>query len=120
MWALRAVLVTIIVLAIVTFAIYNVQLDQRVDINLVWKTFSGVAAIEVVFWSFACGVVLSLLVFISVYIRMAVTLRTSRRQIKALESEVTVLRNRPIEESAEMLMQDQPTPPKTNTAWKDR
>ena len=120
MWALRAIFVTVIVLAIVTFAIYNVQLDQRVDVDLVWKTFSEVAVIEVVFWSFACGVVLSLLVFISAYIRMAVTLRGCRRQIRAFESEVTVLRNRPIEESAEMLLQDQSTPKKTNTVWKDR
>ncbi|RKX28464.1 MAG: hypothetical protein DRP47_04300 [Candidatus Zixiibacteriota bacterium] len=120
MWALRAFFVTIIVLAIVTFAIYNVQLDQRIDVNLIWTTYSQVTAIEIVFWSFACGVVLSLLVFISAYIRNSVNLRAMRKQIKALESEVTVLRNRPIEESAELLLEDQALSQKNKTQREDQ
>ena len=103
MWALRAILVAIIVIAIVAFALYNVELKQRVDIDLIWKSFHQVALVEVIFWSFVSGLVLSLIIFISVYIRMALNLRTVKKQIHALESEVTVLRNRPIEESAELL-----------------
>jgi len=103
MWALRAILVAIIVIAIVAFALYNVELEQRVDINLIWKSFHQVALVEVIFWSFVSGLVLSLIIFISVYIRMAVSLRNSKKQLRALESEVTVLRNRPIEESVELL-----------------
>ncbi|MFH2049687.1 MAG: lipopolysaccharide assembly protein LapA domain-containing protein [bacterium] len=102
MWALRAILVAIIVIAIVAFALFNVELEQRVDVKL-WKTFYQVSLVEVIFWSFVSGLVLSLIIFISVYIRMAVNLRTVKKQIRALESEVTVLRNRPIEESAELL-----------------
>ncbi len=106
MWALRAILVAIIVIAIVAFALYNVGLDQRVDVNLIWQSFNQVALIEVIFWSFVSGLVLSLLIFISVYIRMAVNLRTIKKQLRALESEVTVLRNRPIEESVELLQNE--------------
>lgn len=106
MWVLRAILVAIIVIAIVAFALHNVGLNQRVDINLVWKSFNQVALIEVIFWAFVSGLVLSLIIFISVYIRMAVNLRTIKKQLRALESEVTVLRNRPIEESVELLQKE--------------
>lgn len=120
MWALRAVFVTIIVLAVVTFAIYNVQLNQRIDVDLIWKMYPQVTAVEVVFWSFTCGIVLSLLVFISAYIKMAVNLRAVRKQVQALESEVTVLRNRPIEESAELLVKDKPLTQNGKTPSEDR
>jgi len=108
MWAVRAVLVAIIVIAIVAFAVHNVGEYQRVDVNLIWKTFPNVALVEIVFWSFAVGVVVSLLAFISVYIRLSVNLRSVRRQMRALESELAVLRNRPIEESAKLLEESEP------------
>ena len=103
MWALRAILVAIIVIAIVAFALNNVGEAQKVDVNLVWKSFSRVALVEVVFWSFSGGVVTALFIFISIFVKQAVTLRSLRKRMKSLESEVAVLRNRPIEESAELL-----------------
>ncbi len=103
MWALRAILVAIIVIAIVAFALNNVGEAQKVDVNLVWKSFSRVALVEIVFWSFAGGVVTALFIFISVFVKQAVSLRSLRRKMKSLEAEVAVLRNRPIEESAELL-----------------
>jgi len=106
MWAFRAIIVAVIVVAIVAFAIHNIGQYQKVDVDLIWKEFRGVALVEVVFWAFAAGVVVSLAIFISVYVRLTVNLRSVRRHMRALESEVAVLRNRPIEESAELLTED--------------
>jgi len=103
MWALRAILVLVVVIVVVAIALHNVGPDQKVDVNLIWKTYVGVALVEIFLWSFAIGVFVALLVFISVYIRLVVNLRSVRKQVRALESEVTVLRNRPIEESGELL-----------------
>lgn len=108
MWAVRAVLIAVIVIAIVAFAIHNVGEHQRVDVNLIWKSFHRVAVVEVVFWSFAVGVVVSLVAFISVYIRLSMNVRSLRRQMRGLEAELSVLRNRPIEESAQMLSDTEP------------
>jgi hypothetical protein len=57
----------------------------------------------VVFWSFVAGMILSLILFILIYVRQAVQIRGLQKVIRSLENEVTVLRNRPIEESADLL-----------------
>ncbi len=103
MWILRAILVALVVVCIVAFAFYNIDRANEVDVNLIYVTFTNVPLITVVFWSFVAGVIVSLLLFISVYVRLSVQLRTAKRRIRALEGEVTVLRNRPIEESADLL-----------------
>lgn len=103
MWVLRAILIAVVIIAVVAFALYNVGSGQEVTIDLVWVKYVDVPLVTVVFWSFAAGVVVSLLIFISVYIRLSVQLRSARKQARALEGEVTVLRNRPIEESADLL-----------------
>jgi len=107
MWVLRAILVALIVVCVVAFALYNVGSGQMVTVNLIWVTFVEVPLITVVFWSFAAGVLISLFLFISVYIKLSVQLRATRKQARALEGEVTVLRNRPIEESADLLMRSE-------------
>ncbi len=103
MWAVRAILVALVVVCVVAFAYFNVGSDQIVSVNLIYAKFVDVPLITVVFWSFVGGVFVSLIVFVSVYIRMSVDLRSTRRKVRSLESEVTVLRNRPIEESAEFI-----------------
>ncbi|MFQ5498117.1 MAG: LapA family protein [Candidatus Zixiibacteriota bacterium] len=103
MWAVRALLIALVIVLIVAFLSYNVGSDQRVEIDLIWTTYTGVALIEVLFWSFAGGLLISLLLFVGVYVRQAMEIRSGRRKIRALESEVTVLRNRPIEESTDLI-----------------
>ncbi|HUV30224.1 MAG TPA: hypothetical protein VMY05_03915 [Acidobacteriota bacterium] len=104
---MRAVIVVLVVVLIVCFlgfVVYNAS--ERVNINkqpFAQGTFHNVALAEVVFWALAAGVVLSTLVFLLIYIRQSVQLHSSRKRVRALESEVTLLRNRPIEESAELL-----------------
>lgn len=102
MWAVRAILIIGLVLLVVAFAFYNLN-SPDVDVNLIWVQYIEVPLITVVFWSFVPGVLVSLFVFMSVLIKQSIQLRASKRRVKALEGEVTALRNRPIEESAELL-----------------
>lgn len=103
MWALRAILIAAVLICVVAFAIYNSKPDQTVDVNLIWQQRAEVPLTTVVFWGFVAGLVVSLFLFISVYLKQSMQLRSTRRRIRALEGEVTVLRNRPIEESADLL-----------------
>jgi len=119
MWAVRAILIIAFVVCIVAFAFYNSEAHQKVFVNLIWMQRSDVPLITVVFWSFLTGVVVSFVVFVTGYIKQSVQLRTGRKRIRALESEVTVLRNRPIEESAD-LIKDGPEAAKVRPMFPER
>ncbi|UCD63385.1 MAG: LapA family protein [Candidatus Zixiibacteriota bacterium] len=103
MWAVRAIIIALLVIAVVAFAYFNFGPSQTVDVNLIYVKYIDVPLVTVVFWSFVAGVAVSLILFISVYIRLTVQMRSAARRIQALEGEVAVLRNRPIEESADLL-----------------
>jgi uncharacterized membrane protein YciS (DUF1049 family) len=105
MWVLRAVLIAVLIILVVAFAYNNFGPDQRVDVNLkpLLANYVDVPLVTVVFWAFFSGVVLSLLLFITMYVKQAVDIHSFKRRIKALESEVSILRNRPIEESVDLL-----------------
>lgn len=119
MWAVRAILIVTLILCVVAFAYYNTNSQQNVEVNLVWAKYVDVPLITVVFWSFVPGVLVSLFLFMSVFIKQSVQLRGLRRRIKALEGEVTALRNRPIEESAELLASSKAKPPGEAPLFKD-
>ena len=110
MWAVRAILIVALILCVVAFAFYNTDSQQNVRVNLIWAQYIEVPLIIVVFWSFVPGVLVSLFLFMSVFIKQSVQLRATRRRIKALEGEVTALRNRPIEESAELVASGESKP----------
>ena len=103
MWAVRAILIALLLIVVIAFAYYNLSPAQTVDVDLVYVKYVNVPLITVVFWSFIGGLLVSLFLFITVYIKLSVSLRSANRKISALEGEVTVLRNRPIEESAGLL-----------------
>jgi uncharacterized integral membrane protein len=105
MWAVRAVLVLLLVLLMVAFAYSNFGADQTVDVRLepLLPNYVDVPLVTVVFWSFVAGAILSMVLFVSIFIKQSLQVHTSRKRIRALEGEVTILRNRPIEESAELL-----------------
>jgi uncharacterized integral membrane protein len=103
MWAIRAVLIALLIIIVVAFAYFNFNPSQKVDVSLIYVKYLDVPLVTVVFWSFVAGVLVSLVLFISVYIRLTVQLRASSKRVSALEGEVAVLRNRPIEESADLL-----------------
>lgn len=121
MWAVRAVIIALVVVVIIAFGYNNFGADQTVDVHLepFYNDFANVPLVTVVFWAFVAGVMLSLLMFVSMYIKLSVQNRASRKRIKALENEVSILRNRPIEESAELLRgADQQSDPSVS-AFKD-
>ena len=103
MWIIRAVLIAIIVIAVIAFAFFNLNTNQIVDVDLIYVKYVEVPLVTVVFWSFVAGMLVSLVMFISVYIKLTVQNRISHKRISALESEVSILRNRPIEESVNLI-----------------
>lgn len=103
MWALRAILIVFVIVCVVAFAFYNSSPAETVNVDLVFAKYIEVPLVIVVFWSFMSGLLVSLLIFILVYLRQSVQIHGLHKNVRALESEVTALRNRPIEESAELL-----------------
>ncbi len=103
MWVIRAILIAIIVIAVIAFASFNLNTNQLVDVNLIYVKYVEVPLVTVVFWSFVAGMLVSLVLFISVYIKLTVQLRIANKRNSTLESEVSILRNRPIEESANLI-----------------
>lgn len=103
MWVLRSILVLILIAVIVGFALYNSGPDQTVDVNLIWAQRLGVPVITIVFWSFVLGALVSWLLFITVYLKQSNQIREANRMVKGLQTEVTALRNRPIEETKDLL-----------------
>ncbi len=103
MWVFRSILILIIIAVIVGFALYNSGPDQTVDVDLMWAKRLDVPVITVVFWSFILGAMVSWLLFISIYLKLSNQLREANKSIKGLVTEVTALRNRPIEETKDLL-----------------
>ena len=103
MWALRAILIVFVIVCVVAVALYNSSPAETVNVDLVFAKYIEVPLVIVVFWSFMSGLLVSLLIFILVYLRQSVQIHGLHKNVRALESEVTALRNRPIEESAELL-----------------
>jgi uncharacterized integral membrane protein len=103
MWVFRAILILIIIAVIIGFAVYNSGPGQTVDIDLIWAQRYDVPVITVVFWAFILGSLVSLLLFISVYLKQSNQLNEANRAAKGLQAEVTALRNRPIEEAKEFI-----------------
>jgi len=103
MWVFRAILIALLIVIVVAFAYFNFSPTQTVDVNLIYLKLIDVPLVTVVFWSFVAGILVSLILFISVYFKLSVQLRSAKKRAQALDNEVTVLRNRPIEESADLL-----------------
>jgi len=103
MWVFRSVLILIVIAIIVGFALYNSGPDQTVNVDLIYSQRLDVPVITVVFWSFILGALVAWLLFISIYLKQTNQLREANKSIKGLITEVTALRNRPIEESKDLL-----------------
>ncbi len=105
MWIFRALLLAILVILLIAFAYNNFNPDQVVDVHMapVAHDYVDVPLVTVVFWAFVAGALLALLLFITGHINQLLVIRNLRRQVKSLETELSVLRNRPIEDSATLL-----------------
>jgi uncharacterized integral membrane protein len=103
MWALRSIVILIIIAIIIGFSLHNSGPEKTVDINLIWTQRADVPVITVVFWAFILGALISWLLFISVYLKQSRQIRESNRTLRGLQAEVAALRNRPIDESKDFL-----------------
>ncbi len=103
MWVFRSFLILVIIGIILGFALSNSGLEQKVDIDLIWTQRYDVPILTVVLWSFILGALVSWLLFVSVYLKQSTQLNKANREIKGYRDEVTALRNRPIEETKNLL-----------------
>ena len=99
MWVLRALLVVVLIVVLVGFSVYNAE--ERVGVNILTTRYINVPLIVITFWAFIFGLVVSFLLFVTVYFRQVAEIRRQRRIADSLGSEISALRNRPIEESAD-------------------
>lgn len=97
MWLLRALIGVLIFVILLGFFVYNAE--QRVSVNIITALYHNVPLIVVVFWSFVFGLLTSFLLSITVYLKQTSDIRRLKRTVDNLNSEITALRNRPIEEA---------------------
>ena len=106
MWVLFAIMLGGLFVAALVFVTLNLNLDQRVTIDLYFKRYDDVRLLYALLWAFVCGAGMSALLFISGYIKQMARLSRAKRAIKGLNAEVAALRNRPIEESRDIFGED--------------
>jgi uncharacterized integral membrane protein len=95
MWAIRALLVIVLVVVIVGFSVLNSE--ERVTVQLHDTTYYNIPLIVVTYWSFVAGMLITFVLGLSYFWKLSLDLRDTRRDNRRLLSELTALRNRPIE-----------------------
>ncbi|MCK4547131.1 MAG: LapA family protein [Candidatus Eisenbacteria sp.] len=85
-----------ILLALVAFAVWNPA--QQLNVNILGNTYERVPFVYTIFIAFLAGVALTLIFGFLYYCEMAISVRRLRNEKKALEAELTTLRNLPLEE----------------------
>lgn len=95
MWVIRALLVMVLVVGIVGFSVLNSE--ERVTVQLHDTTYYNIPLIVVTYWSFVAGMLVTFVLGLSYFWKLSLDLRDARRDNKRLLSELTALRNRPIE-----------------------
>ncbi len=100
MWAMRVLLLLVIIVLIVGFSIYNSA--QRVAVHLVVASYENVPLIVVTYWAFVLGMVVSFLLGIAYYLRITNQVREREKENKRMLAELTALRNRPIDTPEEV------------------
>ncbi len=96
MWVIRALLVMVLVVGMVGFSVLNSE--ERVTVQLHDTTYYNIPLIVVTYWSFVAGMLVTFVLGLSYFWKLSLDLRDARRDNKRLLSELTALRNRPIEE----------------------
>ncbi len=104
MWLVRALVGVLIFVVLLGFFVYNAE--QRVSVNTITAMYHNVPLIVVVFWSFVFGLLTSFLLSITIYFKQTSDIRRLKRNVDNLNSEITALRNRPIEESEDKFLLD--------------
>ena len=100
MWALRVLLLSVVIVLIVGFSIYNSA--QRVAVNLIFASYVNVPMIVLTYWAFVLGMLVSFLLGIAYYLRITNQMRERDKENKRMLAELTALRNRPIDTPEEV------------------
>jgi len=96
MWIARTIIVTLIVLVLVGFL--GLNMDELVDVNfLFWET-PRIALAFALFFAFALGMLVHLLISIGFHISLRSDIGKQKRQIRKLQAELEKLRNLSIED----------------------
>ncbi len=102
MWLFRALLVVLLVAILLGFSVYNA--GERVGVNILNTRYINVPLIYVVYWAFIFGMLVSLVMFATVYFKQLGEIRKYKREADSLTHEIAALRNRPIEEAADSFL----------------
>ncbi len=102
MWVIRALLIVALVAIILGFSVYNA--DERVAVNIFETKYVNVPLIIVAYWAFIFGMLVSFVLFVTIYFRQAGEIRRHKRMAEGLASEITALRNRRIDEASDSIL----------------
>ena len=97
MWVVRTILIIAVFVVLLAFGIYNA--GEKVSVTILNTRYINVPLIVVTFWSCVFGLVVSILLFITVYFKQIGEIRRQKRSIESLNAEIAALRNRTIEET---------------------
>jgi len=96
MWLVRLLLFIIAIAVLVGFVMLNP--DQRVDVHFPWTSYYSVLLSYVVFGAVVVGMFIVFVYAIFYFMKIASEIREKNRQIRALETELSALRNRSLED----------------------
>lgn len=105
MWVFRTLLVVILIAVILGFSVYNVQECVTVSI-LDMRYIENVPMIYIAYWAFLFGMVISFLLFVTIFFKQAGELRRQKRIADSLTQEIAALRNRTIQESGDSFLRN--------------
>jgi len=102
MWVIRGSALFIFMVAAIAFVALNSNLDQRVAIDLYWRKYETARLLVALFVAFLVGAGFSPIFVAGGYFRKMAQYNAARKTIRGLQSELTTLRNRPIEDSRDV------------------
>jgi len=96
---LRALIIIILFFALLILAVLNS--GESVSLNLYWRTLPDIPLIFIILASLLVGVIIAGIIGLAENMRLRLTQRQLRQEIKRLEEEVNSLRHLPIAEGIE-------------------
>lgn len=96
MWAVRFFFLIVLMLLAIGFAFQNA--GERANLKVFTTTFLDVPLVLIVLAAFAAGMIASFLLAVTYYFKISSEARTTRREAHRLQTEITSLRNRQIEQ----------------------
>ena len=99
MWMLKWLGIAILLILLLGFSIQN--LDQTVDVDLLFWSFQDVPLISVIFVTFIVGMMVWFVIAMVNELKLRAELRQTHRQRDELRGELQAMRNMPFEEPEE-------------------